>query len=246
MIEDAVIGDAKLVLRQLIDEVKILIGPDSGKTKGDVVGEIRSSKAAWLEEWMPKLNSDEIPINPYRVIGDLNRVLDKSRTIVTPEAGGPRDLSIPFYEVTRPGGFIGWGKTTTLGGSVGFALGAKLANPDKTVVHIMGDASFGMSGFDLETAGREGIPVLTIIMNNSRYTGYNRMQPVASEKYHIDRCGGDYAKVAEGLGLYAEKIEKPQDIIPAIERAMKILDSGRPACLEMMTCVEPAFSAYET
>ena len=244
-IEDAVIGDARLVLRQLIDEVKALIGSASERVKGDVAGEIKSSKAAWLEEWTPKLNSDETPINPYRVIGDLNRVLDKSRTIVTPESGGPRDLSVPFYEVTRPGGFIGWGKTTTLGGSVGFAMGAKLANPDRTVVHIMGDASFGMAGMDLETAGREGIPILTIILNNSRYSGYNRMQPVATEKYHIDRCSGDYAKVAEGLGLYAEKIEKPQDIVPAIERAMKFLDSGRPACLEMITCVEPAFSWYD-
>jgi thiamine pyrophosphate-dependent acetolactate synthase large subunit-like protein len=245
-VEDAVIGDARLVLRQLIDEVKALIGVDSGRVKGDVVGEIRSSKDAWLNEWMQKLNADEVPINPYRVIGDLNRVLDKSLTIVTPESGGPRDLSVPFYEVTRPGGFIGWGKTTTLGGSVGFAMGAKLANPDKTVVHIMGDASFGMAGFDLETAGREHIPILTVILNNSRYSGYNRMQPVATEKYHIDRCGGDYAKVAEGLGLYAEKIEKPQDIVPAIERAIEVLDRGRPACLEIITRVEPALSTYET
>lgn len=245
-VEDAIIGDARLVLRQLIDEVKTLIGSDSGGVTGDIVGEIRSSKDAWLREWMPKLTSDEVPINPYRVIGDLNRVLDKSRSIVTPESGGPRDQSIPFYEVTRPGGFIGWGKTTTLGGSVGFAMGARLANPDKTVVHIMGDASIGMAGFDLETAGREGIPILSVILKNSRYSGYNRMQPVATERYYIDRCSGDYAKVAEGLGLYAEKIEKPEDIVPAIERAIKVLDSGRPACLEMITSVEPAFSYYET
>ena len=101
-----------------------------------------------------------------------------------------------------------------------------------------------MVGFDLETAGRESIPILSIILNNSRYSGYDRMQPVATAKYHIDRSGGDYAKVTEGLGLYSEKIEKPGDIIPAIERAMKVLDSGHPACLEVITAVEPAFSYY--
>ena len=135
---------------------------------------------------------------------------------------------------------------TTLGGSLGFAMGAKLANPDKTVVNIMGDASIGMVGFDLETAGREGIPILSIILNNSQYSGYNRMQPVATKRYHIDRCGGDYAKVAEDLGLYSERVEQPKEIVPAIERAIKVLDKGQPACLEFITSVETDYSLYDT
>ena len=243
-VEDAIIGDARLVLKQLIDEVKAQ-GKNSEGGRDHVVKGIRSSKDAWIEEWMPKLTSDEVPINPYRVIWDLNRVLDKRRSIVTPESGGPRDQSVPFFEVTEPGGFIGWGKMTTLGGSLGFAMGAKLANPDKTVVHILGDAGIGMVGFDLETAGREGIPILSIILNNSRYSGYDQMQPVATERYHIDRCGGDYAKIAEGLGLYSERIEQPDEVVPAIERAIKVLDSGRPACLEVITKVETASSYYD-
>ncbi len=246
LVEDAIIGDAKLVLRQLISEVKALIGPGPKEGQDTVVSRIRSTKDEWLEEWMPKLTSDEVPINPYRVIWELNNVLDKDRSIVTPESGGPRDQTLPFYEVFQPGGFIGWGKMTTLGGSLGFAMGAKLANPDKTVINIMGDASIGMVGFDLETAGREGIPILSIILNNSQYSGYDRMQPVATERYHIDRCGGDYAKVAEGLGLYSERIEKPDEIIPAIERAIKVLNDGQPACLEFITTVDTAYSFYDT
>jgi acetolactate synthase-1/2/3 large subunit len=245
-VEEAIIGDAKLVLRQLIDEVKEQIGPEGKRDRGSIVGEIKALKEAWFKEWMPKLTSDEIPINPYRVIWDLNKVLDKGASIVTPESGGPRDQSVPFYEVTVPGGFIGWGKTTTLGGSVGFAIGAKLANPDKTVVNLMGDASIGMTGFDLETAVREGIPILTIVLNNGQFSGYRRMQPVATERYDIDRCGGDYAKIAEGLGLYSEKVERPDEIIPAIKRAKEVVADGQPALLEMITCVDTNFSLYNS
>lgn len=245
-VEDAIIGDARLVLRQLINEVKAM--DKSGHKRGQkrVEGKIRATKKGWLEEWMPKLTSDEVPINPYRVIWDLNRVLDKDRSIVTHDSGGPRDQTVPFYEVNQPGGYIGWGKMTTLGGSLGFAMGAKLANPEKTVVSIMGDAGIGMVGFDLETAGREGIPILNIIFKNSQYSGYSQMQPVATQKYHIDRSGGDYAKVAEGLGIYSENIQQPGDIIPAIERALKVLDEGKPACLEFITRVETDYSLYDT
>jgi acetolactate synthase-1/2/3 large subunit len=245
-VEDAIIGDAKLVLRQLIDEVKALHVSGPKEEQDAVTERIRLTKEEWLEEWMPKLRSDEVPINPYRVIWELNRMLDKDKSIVTHDSGGPRDQILPFYEVIQPGGYIGWGKATTLGGSLGFAMGAKLANPEKTVVNIMGDASIGMVGLDLETAGREGIPILSIILNNSLYSGYDRMQPVATEKYHIDRCGGDYAKVAEALGLYSERVEEPGEIKPAIERAMKVLNEGKPVCLEFITQVETAYSLYDT
>jgi len=245
-VEDAIIGDAKLVLGQLINEVKALIDAGPKEEQDTVIGRIRSTKDEWLEEWMPKLTSNEVPINPYRVIWELNRVLDKDRSIVTHDSGGPRDQTLPFYEVVQPGGYIGWGKATTLGGSLGFAMGAKLAHPDKTVVNIMGDASIGMVGFDLETAGREGIPILIIILNNGQYSGYNRMQPVATKRYHIDRCGGDYAKVAEDLGLYSERVEQPDEIVPAIERAIKVMDKGQAACLEFITSVETDYSLYDT
>ena len=134
---------------------------------------------------------------------------------------------------------------TTLGGSVGFAMGARLANPNKTVVNIMGDASIGMAGFDLETAVRESIPILTIVLNNGAFSGYRQMQPKATERYNIDRCGGDYAKIAEGLGFYSEKIERPDDIIPAIEKATGFVHDGQPALLEVITRPDTDFSLYQ-
>ena len=241
-IADAVIGDAKLVLRQLIAAIKSAFGPDGKRANSSVAAEIQAVKSEWLKEWMPKLTSDEVPISPYRVIADLNKVLDKRNTVFTPESGGPRDTSIPFYEAVVPGGFIGWGKTTTLGGSLGFAMGAKLANPDKLVINFLGDAGIGMIGIDHETAVRANIPILSIVINNSRFGGYEKMLPIAVERYDIDRVGGDYVKVAEALGFHAERIRQPAEIIPTIERARQVVANGQPAFIEIVTRVDTEFS----
>jgi len=244
-LEDAVLGDARLILLQLIEVVKKAIGRAGRKGHGSLAREIGSCKDQWLREWMPKLTSDEVPINPYRVVWELNRALDKDKSILIPDSGGPRDQTVPFYEVIVPGGFIGWGKTTTLGSSLPFAMGAKLANPDKIVVNIMGDASIGMTGFDLETASREAIPVLTIILNNGRFGGYRKTQPIATERFNIDRCGGEYAKIAEAMGLHSERISEPNEIAPAIERAKEVTEKGRPAFIEIMTRVDTDYSFYD-
>jgi thiamine pyrophosphate-dependent acetolactate synthase large subunit-like protein len=243
--EQVIIGDAKLVLRQLIDEVKEQIGPEGRKGKAAVAKEIKAVKDEWLKEWMPKLTSDQVPINPYRVIWDLMQVLDRKETIISHDSGCPRDQIVPFYECLIPGGYIGWGKSTTLGASLGLAMGAKLARPEKTVVHFIGDGAFGMVGMDVETAVREKIPILTVLVNNSRLGGYQGRYPIASERYNLDLLSGSYATVAEGLGGYAERVEQPGEIIPAVQRAKKSLASGKPALLEIITAEELAFSKYE-
>ena len=241
-LENAIIGDAKLVLRQLVDEViKQLAGKKAG---GNVAPEIKKIKDEWLQEWMPKLTSDEVPINPYRVIWDLANTLDRRETIVTHDSGSPRDQMLPFWETPVPGGYIGWGKSTTLGASLGFAMGAKLARPKKTAVAFLGNAAFGMVGMDFETAVRENIPILVVLINNFLLGGYTKFHPVASEKYGLNVQTGNYAKVAEGLGGYSERVEQPADIIPALQRAKKVVDSGQAALVEIITCEENAASLY--
>ena len=241
-VERAIIGDAKLVLSQLIDEVKKQTGSGGRKGNDAVAREVKAVKDEWLKEWMPKLTSDEVPINPYRVIWDLMQVLDRKQTIITHDAGGPRDQVLPFYESLIPRGYIGWGKTTTLGAGLAFAMGAKLARPDKTCVNFMGDAAFGMVGMDFETAVRQRIPILTILLNNSKLGGYVNLLPIASERYGLNILSGDYSKIAEGCGGYTERIEQPKDIIPAIQRAKKANDSGKAALLEIITREELAAS----
>lgn len=242
LIEHAIIGDAKLVLRQLVDEAKVQLGPAGIKENAGLIQEIKAIKEEWLKEWMPKLTSDETPINPYRLVWDITKALDEKTTIITHDSGSPRDQLTPFYKSNTPGGYIGWGKTTTLGQGMGLVMGAKLARPEKTCVHYMGDAAFGMVGMDFETAVRERIPITAIMTKNSVMQGYGKIYPKAIELYNLDVLTGDYSKIAEGCGGYAERVEKPGDIIPAIERAKKANESGKPALIEVITRVDTARS----
>src|SRR6266540_2881092 len=189
-VERAVVGDAKLVLRQLIDAV--------GKERraNGTAEEIRGLKEAERARWAPKLTSDDAPINPFRVIAELNHALDRTRSIVTHDSGNPRDQMLTTFEALVPRGYLGWGKSTQLGTGLGIALGAKLAKPDHTVVNVMGDLAFGTVGMEVETAVRERLPIMTVLLNNSCMGGYGHHMPTASERFGANRLSGSYAEVA--------------------------------------------------
>ena len=242
-VDCALWGDTKLVLSQLIDEINVQAGPAANRNNGQMADEVRAVRTAWLDEWMPKLTSDEVPINPYRVIWDLMHTIDRRNAVVTHDSGSPRDQMVPFFETISPRGFIGWGKSTQLGYGLGLALGAKMAAPEKLAVNVMGDYAFGMVGLDIETAVRERIPILTIILNNSAMGIYESHRfPVANERYGTKYLTGNYAQVAEALGGYNEKVTSPDQIIPAIKRAQQVIAEGQPALLEIITREERAFS----
>lgn len=235
------VGDAKLVLRQLLDATRDRLGgrPRDGSA---IQAQVASVKKAWLDEWMPRLTSDDAPISPYRVIHEMNRVFDRKNTIVTHDAGNPRDQILPFYEAVSPRGYLGWGKSTHLGWGYGLMMGAKLAAPDKLTVNFMGDAAFGMVGMEVETAARERIGLLTLLINNQGMAGYPRGYPTAVTEFGFAQLTGQYAKMAETLGGYGERVEKAADVAPALERGAKIAMEGRPALLEIMTRQETVIS----
>ena len=242
-IDCALWGDTKLVLSQLIDEINALAGSTGHRENGSVADEVRAVRSDWMAEWMPKLTSDEVPINPYRVIWDLMNTIDRKNSVVTHDSGSPRDQMVPFFETVSPRGFIGWGKSTQLGYGLGLALGAKMAEPQKLAVNVMGDYAFGMVGLDVETAVRERIPILTIILNNSAMGIYDSDRfPVANQRYGTKYLTGNYAQVAEALGGYNERVENPDEIIPAITRAQQAVAEGQTALLEIITREERAFS----
>jgi len=230
-----VVGDAKLALGQLIEEVKRQAGPHGRRNDDSVARELRAVKEAWLKEWMPSLTSDEVPINPYRLHWDIMHTVDRANTIITHDAGSPRDQMVPFYESTVVRGYLGWGKTTTLGFGLGATMGAKIAAPDKLCMNVMGDGAFGMVGMDIETAVRTGIPIVTVILDNGTMGGHNRRLRVATEKYNASNLSGDYARVGEGLGAHAERVERPGELVPALCRAIKAANSGHPALIDVVT-----------
>ena len=242
--EYPILGDAKLALRQFIDELKAQ-GVPQGPANRELAAEIRALHDDWLAEWRPRLTSDEVPLNPYRVVWDIMHTVDLDNTIVTHESGSPREQVSPFWEARAPRSFIGWGKSTQLGYSLGLAMGAKMAAPEKTVINFMGDAAFGMVGLDVETAVRANIPITTIVMNNSTMAIYPDSRiPTAVERYGLKDLSGDFYRVAVALGAYAEQVHTPEEIKPAMRRAMEANAAGRPALLEFITKEEGTFSKF--
>ena len=118
-----VVGDAKLVLAQFLAELRLQGGPQGRPANRTLQHEIKAVKQEWLGRWMPKLTSNEVPINPYRVVWDLMHTVDLDNCIVTHESGSSREQVVPFWEARHPRSFIGWGKSTQLGFSLGLAMG---------------------------------------------------------------------------------------------------------------------------
>ena len=236
------IGDARLTLDAL---KQAMSGLDKSKAlaRKAVPAQISELRKAWLEEWSPKLSSNATPINPYRVLGELNRLVDKTKTIITHDAGSPRDQITPFWESTAPLSYIGWGKTTQLGYGLGLAMGAKLAKPDYLCINIWGDAAIGFTGMDLETAARERIPILSILFNNFSMAIEIPIMPVSQSKYGSTDISGHYADMAKAFGCYGERISDPADITAALKRGIAATERGQPALLEFITEKEIAISS---
>jgi thiamine pyrophosphate-dependent acetolactate synthase large subunit-like protein len=238
------IGDAKIVLRQMIEEVKRQLGEQGRGDVHRVVDRISQIREEWMAQWEPHLTSNEVPISPYRVIRELELAVDVSNTIITHDSGYPREQLVPFWRPVTPRGYLGWGKSTQLGYGLGLALGAKLAAPDKQVINIMGDAAFGMAGLDLETACRSKIPILTVVLNNGVMTHYHEHMPYATKQWGSNQLGGHYAVIAEGLGAHAQKVETPDQLAPAINRAIAANKNGQPALIEVLTKEEETVSRF--
>ena len=236
-----ILGDARLVLQQLIEAVKDR-APDGNPRGRGVRPRIAALKAEWLGRWEAKRRSPERPINPYFVMAEFMRVVPSEDAIVTHDSGSPRDQLLPFYVATKPRGYLGWGKSHQLGTGLGLAIGAKVAAPDKFCVNFMGDAAFGMTGLDFETAARCGIPITTIVLNNSTMAIETQAMALSHEKYRTRDLGGNYANLAADLGGWSERVTDPGEVAGAILRARRINEGGRAALLEFITSAETAFS----
>ncbi len=239
-----VLGDAKLALRQLLDELKSQAGGPR-PTDQALQDDIKAVKEEWLAKWMPKLTSNETPMNPYRVVWDMMHTVDLDNTIVTHESGSAREYMSAFWEARAPRSFIGWGKSTQLGYSLGLAMGAKLAEPDKLCINVMGDLAFSTVGLDVETAVRCNIPTMTIVINNAYMSIYDNSRfPVALEKYNVKSLSGEFSEVAQAMGAYTEKITQPSEIIPAIKRGITATEEGKTVVLEFITKDEGEYSKF--
>ena len=196
-----ILADAKLFLQQLADELRGRVGETERTRRREVAATIKPVRQAWLDEYESDFADDSAPINGYRMFRELWNTARPEPRRSPHESGASRDIQSVFYPATTPRSYLGWGHSTQLGFSLGLCLGAKLANPDRTVVNVMGDGAIGMTGMDLETASRENIPILTVIKHDSIFCGLSANFPVANERYKAIQQGGDYAALARSLGL---------------------------------------------
>src|SRR5438552_5249955 len=235
-----ILGDAKLILSQLIEAAKERIGKKARST--GVRKQIDTLKKDWLGRWEAKRRSTERPINPYFVMAEFMRVIPSEDAIVTHDSGSPRDQLLPFYVAKKPRGYMGWGKSHQLGTGLGLAIGAKVGAPDKMCVNFMGDAAFGMTGLDFETAARCGIPITTIVLNNSTMAIETQAMRASHEKHRTRDLGGNYANIGKDLGGWSERVDDPAQVGAAILRARKQNENGKACLLEFITSAETAFS----
>ena len=232
-----IVGDAKLVLRQMIEACRDIVG-DSRKDS-NTAEEVARERDAFIEAWKHKLTDDSRPISPYRVIWDFMHTVPPEQAIVTHDSGSPRDQIVPFYRSKGPRTYMGWGKSHGLGTGLGLVIGAKLAEPDKVCVNFMGDAAFGMVGLDFETAVRSNIPIITVVLNNSHMAAEVSAMADSHRLYGTRDLGGNYADMGRAMGGYAERIEDPGEISAAFTRARQVTEQeGRAVLLEFITSIE--------
>lgn len=217
-----IVGDAKTVLRQLIDEAG-----DAFHQRGESpwVEKLRGYDRKSQEKSEALLNSDATPIHPLRLCKEVRDFMDRDAIIVVDghEILNFARQSIPFY---APGHSVNAGPNGCMGVAVPFGLGAKVAKPDKQVIVLRGDGSFGMNGMEIDTMVRHNIPALIVVSNNGGWAGKGTMD--AGRDLGFSR----YDKMAEVFGAYGELVERPKDIRPAMERAVK---SGKPAVVNVIT-----------
>jgi thiamine pyrophosphate-dependent acetolactate synthase large subunit-like protein len=217
-----IVGDAKTVLHQLIDEAG-----DAFHKRGESpwVEKLRGYDRKSQEKSEALLNSDAMPIHPLRLCKEVRDFMDRDAIIVVDghEILNFARQSIQFF---APGHSVNAGPNGCMGVAVPFGLGAKVAKPDKQVIVLSGDGSFGMNGMEIDTMVRHNIPALIVVSNNGGWAGKGTMD--AGRDLGFSR----YDKMAEVFGAYGELVERPKDIRPAMERAVK---SGKPAVVNVIT-----------
>jgi acetolactate synthase I/II/III large subunit len=248
-VDQALIGDAKLTLQALIGELSAQTG-GTVRPNEALIAEIRTAKAAMMTKYGPLMVSNDVPINPYRVYGDLIKVLDAQKSCVTHDSGNTRDQLSTVYEAAIPRGFVGWGNVTTLGFGLAVAVAARLAHPDWQCVNLTGDAGVGYMLGNLEALVRLRIGVTIIHINNGGFAGYGAgFWGKGHDPYTCEVCGHDVADMSaavKALGYHAEDVTEPAEIIPALQRAFAENAQNRPAYLEIICSQYPVFGAWAT
>ncbi len=203
------------------------------------IEKLRDGETKVIEMRQRWLHSDADPIHPLRLCNEIAKFVD-DRTVVVGDGGDIVGLASQVLPVNQPGQFMGPGPLGTLGVGTGFCIAAKAVHPEKRVLMVNGDGSFGLNGFDFDTLVRFDMPVVAVVGNDRQWgqiiVGQEKMY--GPERVVATRLADSarYDKVVEALGGYGEYVTKPGEIFPAIDRAFA---SGKPACVNVIIDQRP-------
>jgi thiamine pyrophosphate-dependent acetolactate synthase large subunit-like protein len=237
----AILGDAKAVLQQLLEAARDSLPKERFEPRADVIGRVADLTRRWWEICEPMLTSNETPINPFRVTKELADLVDHDQTIVLHDAGGTRGYVCQHYQATVPGSFVGYGVQSSMGWTLGAAMGAKVAAPDKLVVAFVGDEAFCETAMDIETSVTCDAPILVVLLNNradnirhlDQMTGKAGFNPTLGPY----RWGGgkNLTEVARALGAKATRVEDPAQLRSALAGGIRSVSEGHTTVVEVVT-----------
>ncbi len=229
----AILGDAKVVLQQMVEAAKSLLPNSRLHPRTEIIERVQTLRDRWWAISRPMLTSTERPVNPFRVTWELSQLVNPDETIVLHDAGGTRGTTCQHYIATVPHSFVGFGVESAMGWSLGAAIGAKAAAPDKLVATFMGDEAFCETAMDLETSVLFDTPILVVLLNNRGDTLAQRGEnaALASSRW---AGGRNLTEVAKALGTETERVEDPEQVRPALERAIRTVQGGRTSVVEIV------------
>ena len=243
----AVIGDAKFTLQALANEVSNRGGGPRRPTE-DVALEVKGERDAAMAQYREAMASNDQPINPYRVYAGLMEALDPQNSFVTHESGNTRDQLSTVYDTLVPRGFLGWGNVSTLGFSWAAAIAAKLADPNRPSVAVTGEAGLGYMMGNLEVALRQKLGVTVVHVSNGGFAGYGPgfwgpgHDPFTHSVLGYDDV--DMSKVIGELGFHTERVREPDEVVPALRRALAANESQQPAYIEFICSQFPIYGQW--
>ncbi len=230
-VDVGLVGDVKAVLQQLLANLKT----QSFQVDTEWPAMIQNMKALGLSASAEGMNSDAEPIHPARLCKELAEYLPRNATVL-PDGGDIAGFAVSIIKAMEPASFIWNGAFGQLGTGLPYALAGKLANPDRPIVVISGDGSFGFSAMEFDTAVRHNLPVVTVISNDG---GWGQIRRVQRQNFGADRVIGcdllgcqRYDLMVEALGGFGILVQKLADLRPALDAAF---ESGKPACVNVQT-----------
>lgn len=230
----ALMGDARLVLEQLVATAKARLPEARLRRDGLRMDVIADLKQRWAKVSKPLLEDPGTPVNPFRVTAELARQTDPARTIITHDAGTVRGTIAHHWPAVTPRGFLGFGVQSSMGWSLGAAFGAKKAAPEKLVVAIIGEEAFNETAMDIETSLRNDAPVLILVKNNAeiKTDAEGKGGRLAHARF---RRSPDISAIARALGASTYKVDTPDALAATMRQAIADVNGGQTTILEVHT-----------